>query len=497
MKRNYSGLWQLIFIFLLFFSCSDDIDYNSSSSTSQEEVLSPSEINNKINSIIESGEQFTWKTQGAHFIWSATTHGNQILSIGYGADNQVEKTNASEFLKNNLLAIIAVSENKKLEEFVIYDDENLNFLDVKISKLATVKLLLEEEVRYIEPSGYRYFEYEQTQNKTSESSGCGFDSEVLNPADYTTITPNAKASWNFYKHNIPSAWNYSTGAGIGIGVIDTGLTPNNLLMNSGFDDGYSSGRYVKKYGTYVDSWWPWSTSTDGADDKCGHGTSMTATATAPRNDIGMPVGVAYNANLISYRATSNVLLDGYHEQKGVANALKALADRSDVQIISMSIGHIFSIGKISDAIHYAYNRQKMIFAAGGTSTSFTNWYGVIFPAWMNETVAVTGLTDANYYKECDVCHKGSEIDFTVIMQRDTDNSRKSVVQSYYDGQTDYSGGSSVATATTAGIAALVWARHPNWTREQVLNKLKQSAAFYPNKNADYGYGNIDAMLAVQ
>jgi len=89
MKRNYSGLWQLIFIFLLFFSCSDDFDYNSSSSTSQEEVLSPSEINNKINSIIESGEQFTWKTQGAHFIWSATTHGNQILSIGDGADNQV------------------------------------------------------------------------------------------------------------------------------------------------------------------------------------------------------------------------------------------------------------------------------------------------------------------------------------------------------------------------------------------------------------------------
>jgi serine protease len=71
------------------------------------------------------------------------------------------------------------------------------------------------------------------------------------------------------------------------------------------------------------------------------------------------------------------------------------------------------------------------------------------------------------------------------------------VGSYYDNQSDYVGGSSVATATTAGIAALVWAKNPSWTRDQVLAKMRQSASFYPNKNPEFGYGNINALLAVQ
>ncbi len=71
------------------------------------------------------------------------------------------------------------------------------------------------------------------------------------------------------------------------------------------------------------------------------------------------------------------------------------------------------------------------------------------------------------------------------------------VESYYDNQSDYVGGSSVATATTAGIAALVWSKNPTWTRDQVLTKMRQSASFYPTKNAEFGYGNINAFLAVQ
>jgi subtilisin family serine protease len=71
------------------------------------------------------------------------------------------------------------------------------------------------------------------------------------------------------------------------------------------------------------------------------------------------------------------------------------------------------------------------------------------------------------------------------------------VNSYYNSQTDYVGGSSVATATTAGIAALVWAKNPTWTRDQVLTKMKQSSTYYPVKNTEYGYGNINALLAVQ
>ncbi|AEW86336.1 peptidase S8 and S53 subtilisin kexin sedolisin [Flavobacterium columnare ATCC 49512] len=253
---------------------------------------------------------------------------------------------------------------------------------------------------------------------------------------------------------------------------------------------------VQKYGVYVDSIWPWSSGYDGANDKCGHGTSMASVAAAPRNDKGQPVGVAYNCNLVTYRATSNVVLDGYHELEGVKTAYINLANNVNVRVISMSMGNIISSGKIEDAIKYAYSKGKLMFCAAGTSTSFTTFAGVIFPAWMPEVVAVTGIKDASTYQACDVCHTGSKVEFTIMMQRVT-SGNKIPVKSYYDGQGDYSGGSSVATATTSGIATLVWAKNPSWTRDQVLQKLRQSAQFYTNRHPEFGYGMPDALKAMQ
>ena len=162
----------------------------------------------------------------------------------------------------------------------------------------------------------------------------------------------------------------------------------------------------------------------------------------------------------------------------------------------MSMGHIFSVGKIEDAVRFAYGKGKLIFCAAGTSTSFTTFVGVIFPAWMSETVAVTGVKEGTTYQACSDCHTGSKVEFTVAMQRSASGNTVPV-DSYYENQSDYVGGSSVATATTAGIAALVWSKNPTWTREQVLAKMRQSASFFPNRNNTYGYGNVNAFLAVQ
>ncbi|MEZ4993218.1 MAG: S8 family serine peptidase [Saprospiraceae bacterium] len=58
------------------------------------------------------------------------------------------------------------------------------------------------------------------------------------------------------------------------------------------------------------------------------------------------------------------------------------------------------------------------------------------------------------------------------------------------------GGSSAATATTAGIAALVWATNPSQSRTQVLTRLKNASQFYPGRNGEFGWGKIDAAAAV-
>jgi subtilisin family serine protease len=484
-----------ILAFAFISSCTSNdplIEETELNQKTQQKLLTVEEVNSQISNIIEEEGSFDWSKADNLLLWSATVHGKNILTIGYGNKGESfrsDKNNRLTSVKNNIINTISQTNSSK-KEILLYEDDILNYIDVKVTDLKTiVELRKNKQVRYLEPEDFIYTGFD---NQQKSGSGCNKSGEYVSSSDYGTLSSGAKIPWNYYDHKIDQAWSYSKGAGVGVGVVDTGLSPNQPNLSYKFDD-YYSGRYVQKYGTYVDSWWWWSTSTDGPNDKCGHGTSASSTIAAPNNNSSQFVGVAYECNLISYRGTSDVVLNGYHERKGVANALVALGNRSDVKIISMSVGYPWSIGRIRDAVIYAYSQNKLIFAAGGTSTNFTNWYGVIFPATMSQTVAVTGVEEQSTYDECDVCHTGSKIDFTVVMERG--NNHHQPVLGFYNGDSKYFGGSSVATATTAGMAALVWSEYPSWSRAQVLQRLKESADLYPNKDDDFGYGNIDALRA--
>jgi serine protease len=497
------SLFFLVFL-VLSFACTKEevkLEVDKDIPIAKIEPLSAPEINGIINDILIEKGEFFWSDVDPYVLWSAIMHGDNVVTIGY-ADEPFsnEKSVQNSIIKKDIITTVIdletdyFQEEKNQENILVYDSKVINYIDLVVNSLNTVEALrANPNIRYIEPTGYRYFAVEAG---VKSSSGCNNTPATVYNTDYVTIAPGAQQSWVYEKHNIPQAWNYSTGAGITIGLIDTGIASGQSLLGSSFNQGYSSGRYVQKYGTFVNSIWPWSTTPDGSHDKCGHGTLMAATIASPRNSRNLPVGVAYNSNLVSYRGTEDVVLDGYHEKRGVSQALIELGNRSDVKIISMSIGHIFSAGNISDAIIYAYSKGKMIIAAGGTSTNFTNWTGVIFPASMNETIAVTGITDGSGFTECAVCHKGGKIDFTVVMQRAINSDRTSVCLGYFENTNTYVGGSSVATATTAGMAALIWSRNPTWTRQQVFDKMKQSATFYPNRHSDFGWGSINALAAV-
>ncbi len=489
MKKN------ILFVFglLLVVSCSKDdpnenVDLNSDVIESQE-LLSKKEINSFIESELKANGDIIWKDASDKMLFSAVMHGGGILSVGFGEEGESFSTQKSSRLldaRSNVLNIVQSSEGISKSNAVVYDYDVLNVVDVKISSIETIQeLKAADQIRYLDPLGYESFLF-QDEGIQPKSFGCDRGNLTLNTQDYRVISPNAWLPWNFDVHRVPQAWNYSTGAGITIGLIDTGISASqNLYSSAGFNDGASTGRTIQRFGTF-----------DGSNsDQCGHGTSMASAMAAPRNDDGMPMGVAYNANLVAYRGTGDVLLNSSSERRGVSNALRQLADRSDVRIISMSLGYVWSIGNVRDAVRYAYSRGKLIFAAGGTSTSFTNWYPVTFPASMSETVAVTGVKDNG--DRCSNCHSGRQIDFTIAMQRRASNSRTVPVLGFNTNTRSMVGGSSVATATTAGIAALVWARNPNMNRDQVLDKLRRAGANYPNRNRRFGYGNIDALKAVQ
>ena len=114
---------------------------------------------------------------------------------------------------------------------------------------------------------------------------------------------------------------------------------------------------------------------------------------------------------------------------------------------------------------------------------------------MSQVQGITGIKNRSVLSACNDCHKGAAIDFVIVMQKVSDGENPLANATSGDIPTTV-GGSSVATATAAGIAALVWSYHPTEAREQILQRLTATASAYPNKTNSYGWGKINAYAAI-
>jgi hypothetical protein len=496
-------------------ACTGENTTNEALSPNPTSPISRSELDQTIFKSLQNIGKFEWSSVSSAMVWSALTQSDKVLSVGYKPENEGDinskihliDINATEWknAREKVLDIVFEEESKtnpalKRSELEVFEENTLPVIDLKVSNLSTIERLRKSNlVRYAEPMGYEAKGSADTKSKINSDSGCGSNTAEtgLSGADYTTISPNAKASWNFAYHNVTQAWAKSTGAGAKMVIIDTGCSDAQENLGSAFNQGSSSGRTIEKLVTLPRATFlgfntgPVETPNDG----CGHGTSMQGAAVAPRGTDGNTAGIAYNASLISIHAAADVFLNESRESKGVADAFTIAGNRADVRVISMSMGNIISSGQIADGVRYAYGKGKLIFCAAGTSFSWTaGWAGVIFPASMTEAVAVTGIKD-NLTQRCDACHEGSDVDFVVVMEK-ASGGRKPLSLAMSGDTPSTVGGSSVATASTAAMASLIFSKYPSWTRSQVFDRMKQNASYYPGRNGNFGWGrvNIDNAL---
>jgi serine protease len=499
---------------ILFFGCKKD-QLNTPDLSSQPDPLSTTEMNEHLRKSIETNGVFHWSTVDANFNWSAGMRSDSIFSIGYqpagttDLNSKIHSINIEDqtwkTVRTDILEMILEGEKENQAASTIEDllphgmPKVLPTMAVRITNKNTIEKLMEmSEIRYVEPMGYSIPSMSPNQVSVRSGSGCdGTPSYNLNTADYSTIAPNVKQSWNHNSSDVAGAWSTSTGDGVTICVIDSGASDDQENLGSAFNSGYSTGRTVTRLSTLYSGWWWWR-SLQPPHDQCGHGTSMCGFATAPRGSDGNAVGVAYNSDLISIRAVEDVVINTSDEKSGVKNALIIAGNNAGVKVISMSIGTPFWSGTVADGIYFAHNKGKLIVAAAGTSLSWTSWWGVIFPANMSQTVAVTGVKDGEgSMAKCDECHSGSEVDFVMVMQRASNNTRNALTLTLDTNQPKYVGGSSAATASVAGIAALVWSNHPSSSRADIFNAMKWNSSFYPNESSNLGWGIIDAKDAVE
>lgn len=527
-SRIITGFAALALLFI--YSCTKDDFESSSTETIESEIalvfsdqeiesldgrapLSLERLDAKSYRLLEENNDLRWDMYTDYELWSAVMHSDeQVVSLGYkpahldkdisGFIHEID-VNKGEWkaVREALLAFVLEElSERRGEEIALSDiafdiDDTLPLMMLHIDDYELIaKLRRSLNVRYVDAAGFSIIRDDNVE--TRSNSGCGENLDAVSSFDYSYYSSSYRP-WNWetslsgysgHKHQISYAWNQSiTGDNRGIAILDAGFSSSqSALSGSTFYSGYSGSRSRSFYATY-----PSNGSTPYTS--CVHGTKMALLAAGPRTS-GWMMGVAYKADFLGVRVCQDVLLNKSKEKKGLKEGLKYAANRSNMHIISMSIGHIFYSGTTWDGISYAHNKGKLLIAASGTSTWATTVVGMVYPAKHSNVNAVTGIKSDG--KTCNNCHHGSATDFRVLMQRHWDNDRLTVTHDLSGSDRRYSGGTSCATATMAGMAALVWSKYPTASKAQIEDHL-ESMCKAPVQNVNkQGNGMLNIKLAL-
>jgi type VII secretion-associated serine protease mycosin len=274
--------------------------------------------------------------------------------------------------------------------------------------------------------------------------------------------------WYLDAMNAQGLWKVSTGKGISVAVVDTGVNPDTNSLKGQVLPG------VDATGTTGDE----------TDDYAGHGTSMAELIAGTGRGGGLK-GVAPGAKIIPIR-TVLLGIGKKGEQKGdtSAKAIRAAAD-SDAKIINMSFGTYSEDDGEREAVQYAQSKGKLLIAAVGNAADIAKNY-IGYPAKYPGVVGVSAINENGEVAK--FSQDGAYVDLAspgVDVPTWCDKTFKS-----YCAQ---SNGTSQAAAITSGAAALIWAAHPKWTANQVLRVMIDTAGRdWPKSTPSryLGYGTI-------
>lgn len=285
-------------------------------------------------------------------------------------------------------------------------------------------------------------------------------------AAYIPSDPYFGQQWNMVKIAAPGAWNIVRGTPqVKVAICDTGIDQDhedlpNVVASRNFS------------------------SSPTADDNFGHGTHVAGICAAV-TDNGLGVaGAGFGCSLMNVKVLGD---DGSGRYSSIAKGI-VWAANNGARVINLSIGSSQKSKLLQLAIDYAWKKGCVIVCAAGNDGTSTPYY----PAAFDNCIAV-GATDqsdertyfSNYGSWVDVAAPGWEIFSTMP-------NHPSLAPELNYG---VAAGTSMASPHVAGVAALVWARHPLWTNIQVRKKLLE--AVDPAEGFDSSIGRIDAYKAVK
>jgi len=270
--------------------------------------------------------------------------------------------------------------------------------------------------------------------------------------------------WHLSTLKVAEAHKISKGAGVTVGLIDTGVDAKHRDLAGA----------ILKGKDLVDS------KGDGRKDLNGHGTAMAGLiAGRGHGDASGILGVAPGAKILPLSIT----LGFFGSSAETSEAINVAADNG-ARVINMSI----SVGDdppLREAIRAAQARDIVVVAGAGNKGAL----GDAFPGKYPEVLTVGAVDRRGRIAE--VSLTGPQVDLTAPG-----------VEIYstgiYGSGYRYGTGSSDATAIVSGAAALVRAKYPELSAAEVVHRLTATAtdAGEPGRDDTYGYGRLNLLRAL-
>ncbi|MBU7037848.1 MAG: S8 family peptidase [Theionarchaea archaeon] len=275
--------------------------------------------------------------------------------------------------------------------------------------------------------------------------------------------------WGVDRIDAELAWSTSTGAGVKVAIVDTGIDMDHPDLVANIKGGFNA---IAVKGKYRDP--------DNFDDDHGHGSHCAGIVAAVDNSIGV-VGVAPEAWLYGVKVLSN---SGSGTTTDCIEGIQWCVDNG-MDVISMSWGSTTYDQALNDTCQAAWDAGcVLVSSAGNNGVETPDGYPSAYPSVM--AISATDSSDniaswSNYGAEIELAAPGV-----------------SIYSTYEDGGYTTMSGTSMACPHVSGVAALILGAHPTYSNQQVRQTLWNTAEDLgtPGWDIYYGYGLVDAQAAV-
>ncbi|MCV0377497.1 S8 family serine peptidase [Microbacterium sp.] len=284
--------------------------------------------------------------------------------------------------------------------------------------------------------------------------------------------PMTAGQYSLDRMRVRDAWSLSKGGSGVVAVLDTGVQPDHPDL---------SGRVLPGR-DFVNN------DSNAADDN-GHGTWVAGIIAAKPNDGWGMAGISWSDKILPVKIMNS---SGTGSTSALISGIIWAADNG-AKVINMSVGGFPYSQAVQDAATYAWNKGAVLVGAAGNNNREERFY----PASLNHVISVSATQPqdefshwSSYGPAVDVSAPGSSVLTT--------NCTASICPHREWGSHTYISGTSFATPNVAGVVALIRARNPTWTPQQVVDRLYATVddLGYAGWDNRYGRGRVNAYRAL-